>query len=202
MVVFKILAICAMLSPIIYTIMWIIGGIIVPGYSHIKKDVSSLFAVEAHKRWFFQSFFIIASALLLVFFGGMHWGVNNGTGSIAGPILLIIASVIGLIVACFFPLDVGGEVKTWRGKGHFSLIVITGIITIVGMILMFVRLRLVTGWIGFAIFSLVIAIISVILVIITGIFAGSDYMGLVERFMVSTYQIYYFVFGFMVYITN
>ncbi|NHK30212.1 MAG: DUF998 domain-containing protein [Asgard group archaeon] len=202
MVIFKILAVCAMLSPIIYTIMWIIGGFIVPEYSHVKKDVSSLFAVDAHKRWFFQSFFIITSALLLVFFSGMHWGVNSGVGSIVGPIFFIIASVIGLIVACFFPLDAGGELKTWRGKGHFILITITGILTIVAMVLMYVRLRLVVSWIGFAIFSLVIAIVSLVLVIIMGIYAGSDYMGLVERFMVSSYQIYYFVFGLMVFLTN
>lgn len=182
--------------------MWIIGGFIVPEYNHVKKDISSLYAVDAHKRWLFQSFFIIASALMLAFYSGMHWGVNNGTGSIVGPILFIIASAIGLVVACFFPLDTSGELKTWRGKGHLTLIVITGILTIAAMVLMFVRLRLVVGWIGFAIFSLVTAIVALVLVVISGNFTRSDYMGLVERFMVSTYQIYYFVFGLMVFLSN
>ena len=51
-------AVCGMLSPIIYTLAWILGGFIVPGYNHIKKDVSSLFAVGAHKRWLFAAMFI------------------------------------------------------------------------------------------------------------------------------------------------
>jgi len=202
MIGFKILAICGMLSPIIYTLMWIFGGIIVPGYSHIKKDVSSLFAIDAYRRWLFQSFFIISSVLMLVFFSGFHWGVNNGEGSIAGPILFIISSFLGVLVAGFFPLDAGGEMTTWRGKGHLILIVISGILTIAAMVLMFVRLRLVDGWIGFAVFSLVTAIVSLILVIISGIFAGTKYLGLVERFMVSSYQIYYFVFGLMLFLRN
>ncbi|TET28140.1 MAG: DUF998 domain-containing protein [Candidatus Heimdallarchaeota archaeon] len=107
MIGFKILAICGMLSPIIYTLMWIFGGIIVPGYSHIKKDVRSLFAVDAYRRWLFQSFIIISSVLILAFFSGFHWGVNNGEGSIAGPILFIISSILGVLVASFFPLDAG-----------------------------------------------------------------------------------------------
>lgn len=202
MIGFKILAICGMLSPIIYTLMWIIGGFIVPEYSHIKKDVSSLFAVDAYRRWFFQTFFIVASTLLLAFYFGMHWGVNNGEGSLAGPILFIIGSILGVIVSSFFPLDAGGEMTTWRGKGHLIIIAISGILTIAAMVLMFVRLRLVDSWKGFAIFSLVSAVLALILVIITGIFASSKFMGLVERFMVSEYQIYYFVIALMVFLKN
>ena len=145
---------------------------------------------------------ILSSVLLLSFFIGSHWGINNGEGSIVGPILFIIASVIGLFVSSIFPLDAGGEIATWRGKMHLILIVIEGIITITAMVLLFVRLRLTDGWKGFAIFSLVSAILALILVILSGIFGGSNYMGLVERFMVTEYQIYYFVIGIMVFLRN
>ena len=35
-----------------------------------------------------------------------------------------------------------------------------------------------------------------------GTHTGGPYMGLVERFMVTTYQIYYFVFGLFIFIRN
>jgi hypothetical protein len=201
MVLFKILAICGMLSPIIYTIMWILGSI-VPEYSHLHKDISSLYAVNAHKRWVFQSLIIIGSAFILAFFAGSHWGTNNGEGSIVSPILFIVSSAIGLILASFFPLDEGGEITTWKGKGHLVLVVLMGIIQIVAMFFLYFRLRLVENWIGFAIFTLVSAIVSLVLVIVMSFFGGKPYMGLVERFMASSYQIFYFVYGLMVFVLN
>ncbi|MGC9779896.1 MAG: hypothetical protein HZR80_11685 [Candidatus Heimdallarchaeota archaeon] len=91
---------------------------------------------------------------------------------------------------------------TWRGKMHLILIIISGILTITAMVFMFFRLRSVEGWSGFAIYSLIAAIVSLILVLVSGIFITSNYMGLIERFMVSSYQIFYFVFGLMVYLRN
>jgi hypothetical protein len=198
----KIIAILGMLSPLLYTFMWILGGIIVPGYNHIEDDVSSLFAVNAYRQGLFQAISIVCSVLLLIFFSFMHWSVNKGEGSKVGPIFFFIASILGVAVASFFPLDEGGELLTWRGYGHLILIALSGILTIVGMVLMYFRLRRSEGWKGFAIFSLVTAILAVILVIFQFIATGGPYMGLVERFMVTTYQIYYFVFGLFVFIRN
>ncbi|UCB44739.1 MAG: DUF998 domain-containing protein [Spirochaetota bacterium] len=198
----KMLAICGMLSPILYTLLWILGGVLVPGYSHIRDDVSSLIAVDAYRRSLFQSFIIISSSLLLIFFIGLHWGVNNGNGSIVGPVLFIISSFIGVLVAIFFPLDAGGEITSLKGKMHLILIVVSGVLIIGAMVLMFFRLRLTDGWRGFAIYSLVSAPVTLILVIVMGFFTGSEYMGLVERFMVSKYQLYYFITGLMVFLRN
>jgi hypothetical protein len=182
--------------------MWILGGIIVPDYSHIRNDVSSLMAVDAYKKGLFQSLIIISSTLLLIFYIGLHWGVNDGKGSITGPILFIISSFIGVLVACFFPLDAGGEIASWRGKMHLILIALSGVLMIPAMVLMFVRLKLIDGWQGFAVYSLVSAPVTLILVMVTGFFTGSKYMGLVERFMVSKYQIYYFITALMVFLKN
>lgn len=201
MILFKILAVCGMLSPIIYTLMWILGSI-VPGYSHLHKDISFLFAVKAYRRRLFQSLIIISSVLILVFFGGSHWAINNGEGSIVGPIILIVSAVIGVLIACMFPLDEGGEPTGWRGKGHVILVVTMGILQIVAMFFLYFRLRLVDGWKDLAIFTLVAAIVSLALVGMMSFFGGKPYMGIAERFMASSYQIYYFVFALLVYLKN
>ena len=199
---FHILAICGMLSPIIYTLMWIIGGLIQPDYSHIRDDVSSLMAVDAPNKKLFDKFIISSSTLLFVFYLGLHWGVNNGVGSIIGPILFIISGLLGVLVALFFPLDAGGEIVTTRGKMHLILIVISGILATAGMVAMWFRLESVVELGAFATFSIITAIVSLILVIISSFTATRSYFGLIERFMVSSYQIYYFVLALMVFLTN
>jgi len=105
-------------------------------------------------------------------------------------------------VALFFPLDEGGELVSTRAKLHLGLIAPSGIFTIAGMIVLWFELALDAVWSTFATFSLATAIISLIFVIASAIAAKTNYLGLVERFMVSTYQIYYFIIALMVFITN
>ena len=202
MIIFQILAICGMLSPIIYTAMWIICGSLDSNYSHIRDDISSLFAVGAPNRRLSQLFVIIESVLLFVFFIGLHEGINDGGGSILGPLFLIISSILGILVALLFPLDEGGEFTTYKGKGHITLVVLMGIFAIVGMVTLWIRLQLVPGWSGFALYSLISAIASLIGVIISGIFAAGKYRGIIERIMVTPYQLYYFILGLMVFLSN
>ncbi|MHA2283420.1 MAG: DUF998 domain-containing protein [Promethearchaeota archaeon] len=198
--IFQILAVCGMLSPIVYTAMWVIGGIIQPEYSHIRDDISSLFAVGAPNRRLMQVFIITSSVLLFVFYLGLHEGINDGGGSITGPILLIISSTLGILVAFFFPLDEGGEFTTLRGKLHLILVATSGILTIIGMIALWLRLHFNAVWSVFATYSLINSIISLILIIITGIFAAGKYRGILERIGVTPYQVYYFVLSLMVFL--
>ena len=202
MIMFQILAICGMMSPIVYTAMWIYVGSLDSDYSHIQDDISSLFAVGAPNKRLAQTFIIVSSVLLFLLYLGLHDGLNDGSGSIIGPILLVISSILGVLVALFFPLDEGGEIKTYRGKMHIILVVASGILTIAGMVALWLRLQSVAVWSAFAMFSLVSAILSAILIIISGIFATGKYRGILERFGVIPYQLYYFVLGLMVFLVN
>jgi hypothetical protein len=139
---------------------------------------------------------------LLIFYLGLHEGINDGGGSIIGPTLLVISSILGVLVAFFFPLDEGGEIKTYRGKMHIILVAASGILTIAGMVALWLRLQSVAIWSAFATFSLISAIVSVILITITGIFAKGKYRGILERFGVYPYQLYYFFLGLMVFLVN
>jgi len=200
--IYQMLAICGMLSPIIYTITWIVGGFILDDYNHIRDDVSSLYAVGAPKQKLFQTIFAIGIALLFTFSLGLHNGINNGEGSIVGPILFMTSAFLGLIVAIFFPLDEGGELVTWKGKMHLILIVISGLLVMTSMIFLGLRTKSIEGWGGFAWFSLISAPITLILVVVSGIYAGGPYMGLVERLMVEYYQLYYFIIALVVFLRN
>ena len=122
MTLLQILAICGMLSPIIYTVMWILGGYLQPEYSHIRQDISSLVAVDAPDKKLLDKFIISSSTLLFIFYLGLYWWINGGTGLILGPLLLVISGLLGVLVAVFFPLDAGGELITTRAKLHLGLI--------------------------------------------------------------------------------
>jgi len=200
--IYQILAICAILSPIVYTTMWILGGILQSDYSHIRDDVSSLFAVDAPNRRLFQAFTFTSSALLFIFYLGLHEGLNDGSTDFLGPFLFILSGLIGILVAFFFPLDAGGELVTLRGKMHLILVAVMGLLTIGGMLALWLRLESVPDWSGFATFSLISAIVSFVLIIIAGIFAQGKYRGLFERIGVTPYQLYYFVLGLMVFPNN
>jgi len=170
--------------------------------NHIRDDISSLFAVGAPYRRLAQSFVITESVLMFVFFIGLQDGINDGGGSIIGPILLLISSILGILVAIFFPLDERGEFTTYRGKMHIVLVVIMGILAIAGMVALWIRLQFVPLWSGFAIFSLISAILSLIGVIVSAKYAASKYRGIIERIMVTPYQLFYFVLALLVFLNN
>ena len=200
--VFQVLAICGLVSPILYTLMWVLGGFLRSDYSHIRDDISSLIAVDAPRRRFFNAFQITSSVLLFMFYLGLHWSINNGQGSIIGPVLLVISGFLGVLVALFFPLDAGGEIKTLRGKMHLILVITSGLLTIAGMVALWFRLASVEGWSTFAAYSLVSAIASFILVMIGSIFIKSRYRGLIERVGVTPFELYYFIISLRVFFTN
>jgi hypothetical protein len=199
--IYQILAICGMLSPIVYTAMWIVGGKLQSDYSHIKHDISSLFAFKAPNQRLMQTLIIISSVLLFLFYLGLHEGLKDG-GSIIGPYLFITASILGILVAFFFPLDEGGEMTTWRGKMHLILVVLMGILTIAGMIALWFRLNSVPGWRTFTIYSVVSAVVALILLIISGIFIEGNYRGLLERLGVTPFQLFYFILPLMIFLNN
>ncbi len=191
-----------MASPIVYTVMWILGGILRSDYNHVRDDISSLFAVGAPRKRFFNSLIIVSSLLLFVFYLGMHWGINNGEGSIIGPILFIVSGFLGVLVAFFFPLDAGGEIITFRGKMHLILVMASGILTIGGMVALWFRLESVATWTLFANYTVISAIIALVLMMISGIFIKTRFRGLLERFGVTPFEAFYFTLALMVFTTN
>jgi hypothetical protein len=77
-----------------------------------------------------------------------------------------------------------------------------GIFAIAGMVTLWIRLQFVPGWSSFALYSLISAILSLIGVIISSIFAAGKYRGIIERIMVTPFQLFYFVLALMIFLNN
>lgn len=197
----KLFAICGMLGPIIYTMMWIIGGILQPEYSHIRDDISDLLARGAPNKLLMDIMNIVASILLLIFFLSLHQSINKGEGSKVGPISLVISGFLGLLVALFFPLGPNGEFTDWRAVTHATIIFAQIPITMIAMIAIWRRLKKLEEWIFYSTFLLVAFVLTMVFGIMTPMSIGTDYMGLVERLAICTIELFYFMLGLGAYRT-
>ena len=181
---------------------WILGGILQPSYSHIRDDVSSLLAVGAPNKMLFDIMHVTDVVLVIMFFSTLHWAIDGGQGLIIGPACFLLANLIELVVAFFYPLDEGGEIKSHKAKMHWNLVKAMAILAAVGMLAMWYRLSNTAGWELLGTYSLVTFVASAV----TGLFAaknvGTKIMGLAERLVVTTNVQYIFVLALMVFLTN
>ena len=198
----QLIALGGMIGPILYTSIWVLGGILQPGYSHIRDDVSSLLAVGAPNKRLFDIMHVLDVILVIIFFSNLHWAIDGGQGSIVGPACWLLANIIEFVVAIFFPLDKGGEMISPTAKMHFKLVLVMAFLSAVGMLALWLRLSSTEGWVRLGTYSLVSFIVSTI----TGLYAskkvGTEIMGLAERLVVTTNVLYIFVLALNVFLIN
>ena len=198
----KIYAICGMLSLIVFNLIWIMGGILQPGYSHIQNDVSSLMALGAPNKLLFDIMNITNFVLAIVFLIGLILVIKELEGPIVGPVILLAGQILGITVPIFFPLNYGGEPTGFTGMMHFIVVMITGFIALGGMIAMWRGLRKVDEWKGYDVYSLITFVLTLIFTMILVVAAGSEIMGLAERFVIIINGQYLFVLAFKTYRTS
>jgi len=198
----KIYGICGMFSPIVFTTLWILGGILQSDYSHIRDDVSSLMALGAPDKLLFDTMNLINYSLSTIFLIGFIMLIKELKGSIVGPFLLLISSILGFVVTIFFPLNYGGEPTGATGTWHFILVMIMGFIALGGMIALWRGFRNVNEWKGYDLYSLITVILTFIFTMILVIAAGSEIMGLAERFVIIVNGQYSFVLSLKTYLLS
>ena len=181
----KSFAICGIIAPILYLLMVIIGGALIPGYSHIAETVSELLVAGAPNRPLLVTLSVINSVLGMLFPIGLHRGINEGKGSKVGPAFLIIASALTILTAAFFPQDPGGEPVTLAGTVHVVLIIPMVVLSLGAFLAFWRRLKSDSLWSGYDRYSLVTFIIAIPLGVISAFSLNSPYIGLLERISVA-----------------
>ncbi|MHA2399763.1 MAG: DUF998 domain-containing protein [Promethearchaeota archaeon] len=195
----KIFAICGIAAPIIFNMIWILGGILQPGYNHIRDDVSSLLALGAPNKLLFDIMNLINVGLSITFLIGLNLVMRALKGPKVGPILFLVSSILNLIVALFFPLNYGGEPTGITGISHLVIVMITGFLNLGGMIAMWRGLRKVDEWAGYDKYSLISFIGTFIVTILLVFAAGSEIMGIVERLVILANNQYFVVLAIKIY---
>jgi len=197
----KIFALCGMIGPFFYAMIWILGGILQPGYNHITDDVSTLLAVGAPNKLLFDLMEATYGILMIIFFASLHWTINKGKGSILGPGAFLVNFVLH-VVAVFFPLDAGGGILSQTAQIHGILVGLMVFLSIVGLLAMWRRVKNVDRWKGYDIYTLITLIFLLIFGLLAAIPIGFEIMGLTERLVATTMGQYFVVIGLKVYRTS
>jgi hypothetical protein len=157
-------------------------------------------AVGAPNKRLFDIMNVTNNCLMIIFFGSLHWYVNDGQGSVIGPVCFMLSSIVGLLVVLFFPLDEGGEPETQRGKMHVNLVGAMSILALVGMIALWRRLIFTPGWVSFGNYTLISLIVTLGTALIAARYIGTEWMGITERLVVTANLQYFFVLALNVYL--
>jgi hypothetical protein len=195
----QLIALGGMIGPLIYTSIWILGGILQSDYNHIRDDVSSLMAINAPNKRIFDIMQLTNIILVMIFFGNLHWVIDNGNGSIIGPACFVLTNLINIPVVLFYPLDEGGEMVSPTAEMHFKLVMIMALFGAIGMLAFWIRLSNTTGWEWYGTYSLATFVVTVITGGIAAKTAGTEIMGLTERFVVTVNVQYIFVLALQVF---
>ncbi len=113
----RILAICGIAAPFLFTALVTAGGLIYEGYSHTTQAISELGGVEAQYPLLQNTNFFVVGVLIMAFALGLHRGTGDGQGSRLGPVLLGIFGAI-MVSHGFLSCDPGCEFESLTGAMH------------------------------------------------------------------------------------
>ena len=198
----QLIALGGMIGPILYTLIWILGGYLQPGYSHIRDDVSSLMAKGAPNKRLFDIMQLTNIILVLVFFVNLHWAIDGGQGSFIGPFCFVLTNLINIPVVLFYPLDEGGGIESPSAQMHIKLVMLMAVFGAIGMLALGYRLYNTEGWMWLGMYSMITFIFTAISGFLAAKTVGTNIMGLTERLVVTANVQYIFVLALNVFLLN
>ena len=181
----KMLALCGMISPVLFALLSLIGGALRPGYSHVEHTISELFSPGAPNKLPLDIAHTTCAVLTTLFGVGVLRFIRQSGHStpvgIVGAGMIIAIGVVNIATATVFPQDAWGAPATFPGEMHKVLAGVLALLSIVSTLLVGIWLHQSGVFAGFGVYSF----ITVGLIVLSGGFAvtqmGSPIMGLTER---------------------
>jgi len=178
----KILSLCGIIGPIVYSIVLNILGALWDGYSHIKDSMSELGAVDAPHGPIMQFIgFSLLGIFIILFSFGVYRGVRTHRVTIIGVLLLFIAGIFMAAVG-FYPCDSQCIDVTFTGRMHSFTAMIPAITMPWGILLLNYPMQNDPNWQGlWHRLTLILGIISVILAPMLMLSVFDPVIGLIQR---------------------
>jgi sulfite exporter TauE/SafE len=180
------LALCGILSPIVYVVTVALGGILDPSYSHIGKTVSELVEMGAPNRDLLNVLLVVYNVLIIPFAVGLYFGLKKGVTRSLVLVALVLTGIFGTAVTVFFPLDAAGQSVTFTGMMHLVVVGLVVPCTFVFMLGFWDSGRKDESWGKLGLFSIAVFVVTLISGIATAAFVNSDYRGLLERITIGS----------------
>lgn len=181
----KLLALCGMVSPVLFVFTAILGGALRPGYSHISDTVSELFSPGSPNKRLLDTLHT-TSAVLTTLFGlevlrFVRHSPRVDSIGLVGAGMIIAAGLVNVATATVFPQDAWGSPQTFAGQMHKILAGVLALLSILSTLLLGVWLNRAGIFPGFGTYSF----FTVAVLVVSGGFAvtklGTPIMGLTER---------------------
>ena len=195
----NLLFVFGMLIPVSYIFMYLLGGALRSGYSHISNSVSELLSPGAANKPFLMAIQIIYAALHILFGLGVLWFVRDSADNLilgrAGAWMIIALGIVTLATVVF-PQDAIGTPETLAGKTH-KILVFGGLIPLSLFSTLFIGLcfRQADLFQGFDIYSFITVGVVLVMGGIGGATVETRFAGIVERIAALVTQQWLFVLG-------
>jgi len=164
----RLLAVCGVIVPILYTIVVIILGALRPGYCHRAQLLSELGEAGAPNAIIMNTAgFSLLGALMIAFAFGLNRGISEGKGSKVDPALLAVHGA-GYVAVGFFPCDPGCLAVSFTGVMHVWASFIIGISFILALFLIARRFKNDRRWENYRLYTWATSVVMMNLIMFEG----------------------------------
>lgn len=180
----RLLAVCGIIGPILFTIVLVILGFFQSGYNHVTQYMSELGAVNAPYAIVMNAAgFCLLGFLIIAFAFGLDSGINAGKSPIIGKIgpTLVAVSGIAFVMTGFFPCDPGCVTVSTVESIHGKVAFIARFALIIAPLLIFQRLVKDRRWHNYHIYSLTIVGVALFLAAVYNFNVFENLNGALQR---------------------
>jgi hypothetical protein len=177
-------------------------------YNHAAQGISALSEAGAPARWAQSANFITVGLLTIGQAVGLHRGIRHGKGSMAGPVLIGVFSLLALFTNGIFPADPVGAPETTAGTIHSLTAGLGFLAVIASMFILPRRLCEAADWRNLAGISRWMGAAAVILMLIY-LFAQEGvvstlgpWTGLLQRIFAATVLLWLFLLALRLFQTS
>jgi hypothetical protein len=188
---------CGLLIPVTYVLLYVVGGLLRPGYSQVADSVSELLAPGSPNKPLLVAIQVVYAALHVLFGLGVLSFVqaspDSGLAGVVGA-WMIVALGVATVGTAVFPQDAKGTPETTGGRIHKVLVFGALVpLSVLSTLLIGVWSASVEALGGFDVYSYVTVGAIVVMGVLGGAMAETRWAGLVERIAALTTHQWLFV---------
>ena len=177
----RLLAICGIIGPIVYTIVLVTLGSLQPDYNHITQTMSELGAVDAPYAIVMNTAGLPLLGLLIIAFAiALNRGIRDGINSKIGPTLVAVSGA-ALVMTGIFPCDPGCVNVSIVGTLHSIFAMVAAFAMILALLSISQRLKKDRQWQGYTIYSLITLVVALSLSAVYGLNILEPWSGALQR---------------------
>jgi hypothetical membrane protein len=183
------LALTGIVGPVLFTVLVILQGLLIPAYSHVSLPISALEAWPT--GWIQRLNFWVVGLLNIAFAYGLHLGVQATRRGAFGFLLLVLGG-IGIVLAGLFPWVMINGVPTetpLHAVGAITTFAATGL----GWLVFSRRMSADQQWRDLSRYTMATSVSMLVLFIALGFFAVDDgtplhpWAGLLQRVLCAVW---------------